>query len=62
MRGLSGRSATTCPGAIDAAPARHRGTLLPKLVLLLLTVMIVRDVVVRCWSGAPRSDFTARAR
>jgi hypothetical protein len=63
MRGLTGCSPTaTGPGAIDVASARRRSTLLPKLVLVLLTVMIVRDIVVRCWSAGPRSGVTTRAR
>ena len=33
--------------------APRRRTLLPTLLLILLGIMIVRDIVVRRWSGAP---------
>jgi hypothetical protein len=65
MRGLNARSATASgDGVPSGVPARRRGTLLPKLVLLLLIVMIVRDIVVRRWSGgpAPRADVTRPTR
>jgi hypothetical protein len=46
MRGLTGRAPRD--GTIQ-----RRGTLVPTLVLLLLAIMIVRDIVVRRWTGTP---------
>jgi hypothetical protein len=53
MRGLTAR--TPPRGVIQ-----RRRTLVPTLVLIMLAVMIVRDIVVRRWTGTPaaRSDVT----
>ena len=61
MRGLTTGTSTA---RHDGVLARRRRTLLPKLVLLLLTVMIVRDIVVRRWSAGPsaRAEVTTRLR
>ncbi|WP_316189288.1 hypothetical protein [Bradyrhizobium sp. SZCCHNS1054] len=54
MRGVTARTAKAQqPGAALAVPARRRGTLVASLVLLLLAIMIVRDIVVRRWTGSP---------
>ncbi|NPU11034.1 hypothetical protein HL667_24185 [Bradyrhizobium sp. 83012] len=44
----------------EAAAQPPRRTWLPTLVLILLGIMIVRDIVVRRWNGAPPagSDVT----
>jgi hypothetical protein len=46
MRGLTARPPQN--GTIQRG-----GTLVPTLVLLLLAIMIVRDIVVRRWTGTP---------
>jgi hypothetical protein len=46
MRGMSDRAPRN--GTIQRRP-----TLVPTLVLILLAIMIVRDIVVRRWTGTP---------
>ncbi|MGC2082643.1 MAG: hypothetical protein WA702_04690 [Bradyrhizobium sp.] len=56
MRGLTAR--TVRDGIVVQ---RHR-TLVPTLVLIVLAIMIVRDIVIRRWSGPSRpSDVTSRS-
>jgi hypothetical protein len=56
MRGLTAR--TVRDGIVVQ---RHR-TLVPTLVLIVLAIMIVRDIVIRRWSGPSRpSDITSRS-
>jgi hypothetical protein len=64
MRGLTPHTTTTpSAGAGDTAPARRHGTLVATLVLIMLAIMIVRDIVIRRWTGTPaRSDVTTRSR
>jgi hypothetical protein len=64
MRGLTPRTRTTSlTGASGVAPVRRHGTLVASLVLVLLAIMIVRDIVVRRWTGTPRPpDVTTRSR
>jgi hypothetical protein len=63
MRGLTPRASTTSAAAVDAAPVRRHGKLITTLVLTMLAVMIVRDIVIRRWTGTPfRSDVTTRSR
>ena len=49
--------------AIDGARPRWRG-LVTTIMLVLISVMIVRDIFVRRWSGAtpPASDVTRQSR
>jgi hypothetical protein len=46
MRGLT-------PRASQDTTARRRRTLVPTLVLIMLAIMIVRDIVIRRWTGTP---------
>jgi hypothetical protein len=32
---------------------QRRSTLVPRLVLIMLAIMIVRDIVIRRWTGSP---------
>jgi hypothetical protein len=63
MRGLTPHPTTTPPaGARDAAPARRHGTLVATLVVALLAIMIVRDIVVRRWTGTPTAPDVSSPR
>jgi ascorbate-specific PTS system EIIC-type component UlaA len=64
MRGLTARTATTAPsaGAIAPAPARRHGSLVATLVLIMLAIMIVRDIMVRRWTGTPAPPDVTRSR
>ena len=56
MRGLT-------PRASWDAPLQRRGTLVPTLVLIMLAIMIIRDIVIRRWTGAAAPpDVTSRSR
>ena len=50
------------PTKRDAAPARLR-SIVPTILLIMLSVMIVRDILVRRWGSAPpaRPDVTQRS-
>jgi hypothetical protein len=51
------------PAIGDAARPRLRG-LVTTIVLVMISIMIVRDILVRRWSAAPPSpsDMTERSR
>jgi len=51
------------PTRRDASPSRLRG-IVPTILLIMLSVMIVRDILVRRWSSATpaRPDVTERSR
>ena len=55
MRGLT-------PRASRDAPHQRRGTLVPTLVLIMLAIMIVRDIVIRRWTGTPAPPEVTRWR
>jgi hypothetical protein len=50
------------PTKCDAAPSRFRSTV-ATILLILLSVLIVRDILVRRWGPAPpaRPDVTQRS-
>ena len=50
------------PASSDAARPRFR-SLITTVLLIMISVMIVRDIFVRRWSSAPpASDVTERSR
>jgi hypothetical protein len=51
------------PAQSDAARPRFRG-IITTILMILISVMIVRDILVRRWSSAapPASDVTERSR
>jgi hypothetical protein len=63
MRRLTPRHTTVTPaGAINPAPAERRGSLVASLVLVMLAIMIVRDIVVRRWTGTLAPPDVTRSR
>ena len=54
---------TSLPEPIDGPRPRFRG-LVTTMLLILISVMIVRDILVRRWSAAPppASDVTEQSR
>ena len=40
---------------------QRRRTLVPTLVLMMLAIMIVRDIVVRRWTGTPTAPDVTRS-
>jgi hypothetical protein len=55
MRGLMARAPRN--GTVQRRP-----TLVPTLVLIMLAIMIVRDIVVRRWTGTPTAPDVTRSR
>jgi hypothetical protein len=53
----------TLPASTDAARSRIR-SLVTTVLLIMISVMIVRDILVRRWGSAttPASDVTRRSR
>ena len=51
------------PAPDDAARPRLRGVI-TTILLILISIMVVRDIFVRCWSAAPppASDVTRQSR
>jgi hypothetical protein len=63
VRGLSAIMRETIPLIRGAARPRLR-SIVTTLVLLMISIMIVRDILVRRWSASPPSpsDVTERSR
>ena len=57
------RPRTGQPRARRLSDSRARGTIVTTIVLVLLSIMIVRDILVRRWGSGPdpRSDVTQRS-
>ncbi len=51
------------PPAYDGAPSRVR-TAITTVLLIMISVMIVRDIFIRCWGVAtpPASDVTRQSQ
>jgi hypothetical protein len=62
-RGLSAIMPESIPTIRDAARPRLR-SIVTTILLLMISIMIVRDIFVRRWSAAPppSSDITERSR
>ena len=60
--GLSGMAMPeNLPATGDAARPRFRGVI-TTVLLILISVLIVRDILVRRWTTPPASDMTERSR